>query len=56
MENDSIAKKVYVGECTSSRSVCGPRKKLIDTVKDCIKKNNVRQARRMVYDRSEWWG
>ena len=54
MENDRITKKVYVGECASSRSVGNPQKKCIDTVKKCLKKRclGVRQARRMVDDRS----
>ena len=49
MDNERIAKRVYVGECAGSRSVCRPRKRWIDTVKDCLKKRclNVRQARRM---------
>ena len=38
MENDSIAKRVYVGECAGSRSVSRPRKRWIDTVKGCLKK------------------
>ena len=54
MENDRIAKRVYVRECAGSRSVG----RWIDTVKDCLKKRglDVRQARRMVHDRSEWRG
>ena len=53
MENDRIAKMVYVGECAGSRSVGRPQKRWIDTVKDCFKKRSldVRQARRMVYGR-----
>ena len=44
----------YVG----SRYVGRPRKRWIDIVKDCLKKRglNVRQARRMVHDRSVWRG
>ena len=38
MENDRIAKRVYVGECAGSRSVGSPRKRWIDTVKNCLKK------------------
>ena len=55
MERDRIAKRVYVGECAGSRSIGRPRKRLIDIVKDCLRKRglNVRQARRMVQDRSE---
>ena len=53
MENDKIAKRVYVGEYVGR-----PRERWIDTVKDSLKKRDldVRQARRMVHDRSEWRG
>ena len=55
MENERIAKKIYVGECVSSRSVGRPRKRWIGTVKECLKKKglDIRQAKRMVQDRSE---
>ena len=58
MERDRIAKKVYVGECAGSHSVGRLWKRWIDTVKECLKKGglNIRQATRMVQDRSEWWG
>ena len=44
MENDKITKRVYVGEYAGSHN----------TVKDCLRKRglDVRQARRMVHDRS----
>ena len=56
-ENDRIAKKVYVGECAGSHSMGRPCKRWIDTMKDCLKKRglDIRQARRMVQNRSEWW-
>ena len=38
MENDRIAKGVYVGECAGSSSVSRPRKRWIDTVKEFKKK------------------
>ena len=38
MENDKIAKRVYVGECAGNWSVGRRRKKGIDTVKNCVKK------------------
>ena len=38
MENDRIAKRVYVGVCVSGCSVSRPRKRWIDTMKDCLKK------------------
>ena len=56
MENDSIAKRVYIGECAGSSSMGRPQKRWIDTVRECLIKRDldVRQARRMVQDRSEW--
>ena len=58
VERDRIAKRVYVGEWAGSHSVGRPRKRWIDAVKECLKKrgSDVRQAIRMVQDRSEWWG
>ena len=58
MERYRIVKRVYLSECTGSHSVGRPQKTRIDTVKECLKKRGlgVRQARRMVYDRSEWRG
>ena len=55
MERDRIAKRVYVGECAGSRSVGRPRKRWIDTLKECLKKRglDVSQAWRMMQDRSE---
>ena len=54
MENEKIAKMVYVGVYVGSRSVGRPRKMGIDTVKICLNKRgfDVRQARRMVHDSS----
>ena len=58
VEEERIAKKVYVGECAGSRLVGRPRKRWNDSVKDCLKDRglDVRQARRMVQDRNKWWG
>ena len=58
VEKGRIAKRIFVGECAGIRSVGMPRKRWIDTMKECLKKRglDVRQARRMVQDRSEWWG
>ena len=58
MEKDRIVKRVYVGECAGSCSVGRPRKRWIYTVKECLKKRglDIRQARRMVQDKSEWQG
>ena len=51
MERGNIFKRVYVGECAGW-------KRWIDNVKECLKKRglDVRQARRMAQDRSEWRG
>ena len=38
MENDRIAKRVYIGEFAGSCSVGRPQKSWIDTMKDCLKK------------------
>ena len=58
MENDRIAKRIYLRERASSHSVGRPRKRWIDTVKNCLKKkgSDVREAGTMVYDRSVWRG
>ena len=34
MENDRIAKRIYVGECAGSLSVGRPRKRWIDTFEE----------------------
>ena len=56
MERDRIAKRIYVGVCAGSHSMGRPQKRWIDTMKECLKKRglDVRQAKRMVQDRSEW--
>ena len=61
MERDRTAKRVYVVECACSHSVSRPWERWIDILKECLRKRglDVRQARRMVQDRSEWgvaWG
>ena len=55
MERDRTAKSVYVGECAGSHSVGRLKKRRIDTMKESLKKRglDIRQARRMVQDRSE---
>ena len=57
MERGMIGKRVYVGEFVGSRSEGRPRKRWLDTVKEFLKKRGleIRQARRMVQDRNEWW-
>ena len=52
MQKDRIAMSVYVGECAGSRSLGRPRKRGIDTVKECLKKRFGCQASKE--NRSEW--
>ena len=49
-EGYDCQERVYVGECAGDRSVGRPRKKWVDTAKECLRKRDldVRQARRMV--------
>ena len=54
MERDRIAKRVYVGECAGNRSVDRPRKRLTDTVKECLRKRGLDVWQ--VQDRSECRG
>ena len=58
MESDRIAKIVYVGKCVGSRSVGKLKKIWTHTVKDGLRKRglDVRQAKRIVQDRSKWQG
>ena len=50
LENDRIAKRVYVGECAGNHSVSRQQKSWIYTMKDYLRKRGlgVRQARRIV--------
>ena len=41
IENDRIAKNVHVWECGGSQSMRRPRKRWIDTMKDCLKKRGL---------------
>ena len=58
MEINRFAKRVYIGYCAGSRSVGRPRKRWTDTVREYLKKRgfDVRQARRIVQNKSEWRG
>ena len=58
MENDRIAKRVYLGEFAGTRSVGKPRVRLIDNVKECLRIRglDVRQGRKMVRDKCKWLG
>ena len=56
MERERITKNVSLGECAGSSSVGMLWKRWTDTVKECLRKIglDVRKARRMVQDRSDW--
>ena len=41
MENDSIAKRVYVGECAGSHSLVKPWKRWINTMKEYLRKRGM---------------
>ena len=58
IEKGRIAKRVYIGDCVDICSVSRQQKRWIDMVKDYLRKRGlgIRQARRMVQDRSEWGG
>ena len=55
MENDRIAKRVYVGDYVGNGLVGRTRKRWTDSVNGCSKKRvlNFGQARRIVNDRNE---
>ena len=58
-QRDRITKRGYVGGSAGSRSVGGPQRRWwIDAVKECLRKRglDIRQAKRMVQEGSEWWG
>ena len=50
MENDRIAKRVYVEECAGSHSVGRLWKRWIDTMKDCLQKRGLDERQE-----GEWW-
>ena len=58
MKRARITKRIYIRKYAGSRSVGKPWKRWIDTLKECLKKRglDVRQTRKMVQDKSEWWG
>ena len=58
IENNRIAKRVYVGESPGILSVGRPWKRWNDTAKDCLKKRGLdaTKATRMVHDKSVWEG
>ena len=41
IERALVAKRVYVGQCAGTRSVGRPKKRYIDTVKECLRKRGL---------------
>ena len=41
MEEDRIAKRIYIREYAGSRSMGNPRKRWINTIKDCLRKRDL---------------
>jgi len=58
MGDERIVKRVYDSECLGVRSVGRPRKRWIDTVRECVRKRGLcmREAERIVHDRNVWRG
>ena len=55
MENDTIANRVYVGECVDSRLVGRPRKRWIDSANGLFEEKKFKywSSKTMVYDANE---
>jgi hypothetical protein len=58
MDGDRLVKRIYSSECVGNRPVGRPKKRWIDSVKECLVERNVGlvEARRLARDRSEWRG
>src|SRR5678815_1717427 len=56
MNDNRLVKRMYSGECVGNRPVGRPKKKWIESVKECLQERNVSlaEARRKVHDRREW--
>src|SRR5678815_2021302 len=58
MEDSRLVKRMYSDECAGNRPAGKPKKKWIESVKECLKERNVSlaDATRKVHNRSEWVG
>jgi hypothetical protein len=58
MNRSWLVKRMYNGECVGNRPVGRPKKRWIESLKECLTERNVSlvEARRMVCDRSVWRG
>ena len=53
MENDKIAKRVYIGECAGSHSACQPRKEEVDCYREGLLKKR-ESERGLDIKQGEW--
>src|SRR5678816_1567325 len=53
MNDSRLVKRMYSGECVGNRPAGRPKKKWIESVKECLQERNVSlaEARRKVHDR-----
>src|SRR5678816_32877 len=58
MSDSRLVKRMYSGECAGNRPAWRPKKKWIESVKECLEERNVSlaEAIRKVHNRSEWRG
>src|SRR5678815_4819944 len=56
MNDSRLVKRMYSGECFGNRPAGRPKKKWIESVKECLQVTNVSlaKARRKMHDRREW--
>src|SRR5678815_4580476 len=58
MDDSRFIKRMYSGKCAENRPDGKPKKKWIESVKECLEERNVSlaEARSKVHNRSEWRG
>ena len=58
MDVNRLVKRMYNSECVGDRPVGRPKKRWIESLKECLTERNVSlgEARRFVHDRSVWRG
>jgi hypothetical protein len=58
MDVNRLVKRMYNSECVGDRPVGRPKKRWIESLKECLTERNVSlvEARRIVHDRSVWRG
>ena len=56
MDDERIVRKVFKSECVGVRAIGRPRKRWIDSARECMNKRGIgpREAERLVHDRSAW--